>query len=357
MSCKKCCCYIPIPGPIGVTGPTGPGFTGTGMTGPTGPMGSTGANQPTGPTGIQGVTGPTGMQGDTGYTGPTGIGETGPTGTQGDTGPQGSIADSGVIVEGFDSAGNPFGPTFEQTLNFLSPELIQVGLNQVDIQEAFDRIMPNQGAQQYNNGFNNTADGQGAVATGQNSLAFANASFTEGFASETSLASVFPIFVNAFASRAGGIQSIAKRMQEQVTGGPRFAVNSDNQVMDEILSARIATGNNTPLTLDGVFGFQELEVPMDATWNFTIYGNAIGETSGNTLGYVVHGNVKNLGANVFDYAPVVIVANLGTLVTGGFNIFNIGNIFRIAFDNSAGEFVRASVSVHINQIGYNTFTG
>lgn len=65
MSCSRECndyiecrqIFIPIPGPIGVTGPAGNiGFTGiNGSTGPTGINGSTGINGATGPTGLIGA--------------------------------------------------------------------------------------------------------------------------------------------------------------------------------------------------------------------------------------------------------------------------------------------------------------
>jgi hypothetical protein len=107
------CCYIPVPGPIGVTGTTGA----TGPTGDPGVTGATGNIGPTGPTGLSGVgsTGPTGDPGVTGSTGPTGIGSigaTGPTGDSGNSGVTGSTGTTGPTgIAGLAANTGATGPT------------------------------------------------------------------------------------------------------------------------------------------------------------------------------------------------------------------------------------------------------
>lgn len=95
--CNPCCCFVPVPGETGATGPQGAAGP-QGDPGPAGPQGTTG---PVGPQGAQGEAGAPGATGPQGVQGLQGIpGEAGPTGPQG---VQGEAGEDGVGLKILDS--------------------------------------------------------------------------------------------------------------------------------------------------------------------------------------------------------------------------------------------------------------
>lgn len=156
---------------------------GGGGRGGRGQAGERGATGPAG--GPTGATGQTGTTGQTGNTGATGAGETGATGSTGNTGATGSTGNTGatgpneIIVESTNPTA-PFGPSPEQVLNFISAEVTEAPAGTANIQEAFDRIMPNEGAALHNTATPNTASGDHAVAEGSDTTAQGENSHAEG---------------------------------------------------------------------------------------------------------------------------------------------------------------------------------
>lgn len=128
------------------------------------------------------IAGPKGDQGNPGPLGPVGPpGLLGPQGPPGPIGPIGPIGPTGASVAFESTTQNPpFPPAFEDLVNFKSAELTQVGVGQVDVQEAFDRIMPNEGAAQHNTGSPNTASGIASCAKGTGTTASGNSAVSEG---------------------------------------------------------------------------------------------------------------------------------------------------------------------------------
>lgn len=118
-----------------------------------------------------------------------------------------------------------------------------------------------------------------------------------------------------------------------------------------IIEARVTTGTSQSLTINDD-GFSEMDLPLNSSWEFRIDANAIDETTGNTLGFSAVGNIKNIGGVVsLDYAPVIVVNNLGTIPLSGF-IINLAppTALQLFFSNGSGNFVKAKGSIKIVQI-------
>lgn len=178
------------------------------------------------------------------------------------------------------------------------------------------------------------------IAVGPHSLAI-------GANTETTAAGI-----NGF---AGGQDSVSKRQHEYAIGGVKFAVDSDNQYMDEQMCATAPVGTSVPLTTDNLA--ETLDIPLDSVWNFLINANGVGVTSGLAFTYMATGGIKNDAGIVSLVGVPVVINNFSELV--GTTIIITANATSLMFfgNNGSGETVRFNAHVTLVQIGFRNFVG
>lgn len=156
-------------------------------------------------------------------------------------------------------------------------------------------------------------------------------------------------------SVAIGEDTIAKRSHEIAFGSIMFSVPSDNQRMDNVLAATALPGTSVPLTYDG--GFSTLDMPLDSVWQYSIFGNGVGITSGLVLSYVVQGSIKNDAGIISLVGPPVVTINFTELATISLIVVATGSGLGMFANNGSAETCRFNARVQLVQLGFRNFVG